>query len=95
MTSMYRWDDRVYNKSVRIIVSLTNIQVTLHPLRCEDGDFYRRYVRRLIDSEEDVARKRKSQQSEYRACRRERMALQFSYDGVRPKPKKMIGWATS
>ena len=77
MSAKYRWSEKNYDKFMRICVALTNAHVRLHPLRAGEGDSYRRYLQRIGSIGREISRKRKRQQSEYRARRRATLALRF------------------
>ena len=78
MSAKWRWDEKSYDKFSKICLSLTNYHIQIHPLRAEDGESYKRHTRKLLTIGEEISKKRKRQQSEYRARHRARMSRRFS-----------------
>lgn len=58
-------------------VSLTSTHVRFRGLRSEDGDSYRRYMRRLPSTGQETSSIQMCQQKESRARRHARIARQF------------------
>lgn len=73
----YRWSESLYDLIFSIGISLTNLHVSLLPLRQEDGDHYGLLRKRLFGIGDQITRKRKRAQDKYRQRRKQRLDLQF------------------
>lgn len=76
--SKYRWAEKNYDLLFRFSAALTNMHIKWHPLRDEEGRAFRQYKNRLNSIGVNTAQKRKTAQTEYRARRKARLALNFS-----------------
>lgn len=76
----YLRDEDWYNTIFSLRVSFTNVNVSLQPLRNEDGDWYSRYLNAMLAISEDRKRKQAETTETYRANKRRRLGM-----GYRPQ----------
>lgn len=83
----FRWCEGLYGLIYAICASLTNLNMSLNPLRNEEWENYQLICCRLISNGDEISRKCKRPQEKYRERRRRRMEIQFremngtDYDG--------------
>lgn len=69
MSKKYVWDEGKFDQLSRLCCALTNFQVSLHPLRAEDGGYYKRVLAQYA-SDANQRRKRRAESQRESAKRR-------------------------
>lgn len=77
LSMKYRWSEGMYDSFFGLGVSLTNLQVSINPLRQEDGEHYGIVRGRLFVIGDDIVRKRRRAREKYRQTRKQRLSITF------------------
>ena len=74
MHKRFRWNYEKYGDWVTLAVALTNFHIMHHPLRDEDGIFYKRVLQNMENIAAEQQRKRKMTQKKYQINRKAKLA---------------------
>ena len=66
MSNKYKWNEDTYDLVFRTCVALTNIHVKFNPLRDSDQSFYKSLQNYLVNTGDNISRKRARSQELYR-----------------------------
>ncbi|KAE9324764.1 hypothetical protein PF008_g17032 [Phytophthora fragariae] len=69
----FRWSEALYDDVFRLCVALTNYNISINPLRDQNGDWYRQSQHKLIQLGPAIKEKRRLQQAKYRAKKKRRL----------------------
>ena len=85
LASKYRWKESLYDAIFKLSIALTNFHVKFHPLRAEDGEYYRKYKARMSHIGTEKQLKRRRCQKQYREKRRRRLDSGFRGSSTTPQ----------
>ena len=77
MSNKYKWNEDRYDLVFRTCVALTNIHVKFNPLRDSDQSFYKSLQNYLVNTGDNISRKRARSQELYRDRVRRRLETEF------------------
>lgn len=80
--SCYKWDRAIYDMLFECCVAFTNVHIGFNPLRPDDSNEYRRYMRRVKHIAKKAAEKRAASQKRYKAKRAQRLVDQLGENDI-------------